>query len=120
MDLSSLPHKLGGRDQPSGEALCSTFNFLLKKTKNVRGETYFLRSLAFIFMSGITNEVIGHNILMLWEYRYQGVIDVMSLPWVVVLGWLFFGLIFLTTIRVYEDDVEKLFKTLIRKLQRIC
>lgn len=54
-------------------------------------------------------EAIGHNILKMWAYTNPTFVSVPPywLPWQVVLGWLFFGNLFLSAIYRYVPEAFK-------------
>ena len=85
------------------------FSWLLQKNifKKMNDITYFIGGLISIILICITSELIGYN-TGLWEYYFGGIlIPILNLPVYVLGAWFFFGTVFLATIKVYEDEIEK-------------
>lgn len=85
------------------------FTWLLQKKmfKTVNDVTYFICGLISILLICITAELVGYN-LGLWTYYFtENLIPIINLPIYIVGAWFFFGTVFLATIKVYEDEIEK-------------
>jgi len=84
--------------------------FLQKKIIKKSGDVvYLLCGIFSLLLIGASAEIIGYN-LKLWIYttKIETNIPIFNTPIRPVLGWLFFGSIFLIIIRVFEDEIEKI------------
>jgi hypothetical protein len=84
--------------------------FLQKRIIKKSGDViYFLCGIFSLLLIGASAEIVGYN-LDLWEYttRIETNIPIFNTPIRPVVGWLFFGSIFLVIIRVFEDEIEKI------------
>jgi hypothetical protein len=84
--------------------------FLQKKIIKKSGDVvYLLCGIFSLLLIGASAEIVGYN-LHLWEYttRIETNIPIFNTPIRPVMGWLFFGSIFLIVIRVFEDEIEKI------------
>ena len=87
----------------------SLLTWLLQKKlfKKMDDVTYFIGGLISILLVCIPSETFGYNI-GLWTYYFTGyIVPLINLPLYVVGAWFFFGIVFLATIKVYEDEIEK-------------
>jgi len=97
-----------------GAVLTATvlLTWLLQKKifKKVNDITYFVGGLISILLICITAESIGYN-AGLWTYYFtENILPLVNLP-VYIISWcFFFGTVFLATIKVYEDEIEKRIK----------
>jgi len=82
------------------------------KSEKINISKYFLYGLVVIAVTGVPLEFIGYN-TGLWTYTYaENIIKIMGVPWPAILGWFFFGTVFLSTIKLYENNLnEKIIKS---------
>jgi len=81
---------------------------IIKKTKSekINNFKYFLYGLISLAITGVPLEFIGYN-LGLWTYTYaENLLLINGVPWTAIVGWFFFGTVFLATIRIYENKIE--------------
>ena len=90
----------------------STCVLLIEIIKKMMGQEinnlkYFLYGLVSLLITGVPLEFIGRN-LGLWSYTYsENLFKILDVPWTAVFGWFFYGTIFLSTIKLYEDYLNK-------------
>ena len=85
------------------------FTWLLQKNifKKINDMTYFVSGLISIPLICITAELIGYK-AGLWRYYFtDNLVPLLNLPAYVIGAWFLLGTIFLATIKVYEDEIEK-------------
>jgi len=98
-------------------AWCCTLNtciLLIEIIKKIKSEEkitngkYFFYGLISLLITGVLLEFIGHH-LGLWSYTYtEGLFLITGVPWPAILGWFFFGTVFLATIKVYEKGINEI------------
>ena len=93
-------------------SFCILLIEIIKKirSKKINNCKFFFYGLIFLAITGIPLEFMGHH-LGLWVYTYtENLILIKGVPWTAITGWFFFGTIFLASIKVYEDEIEKRIK----------
>lgn len=79
---------------------------IIKKSGNL---IYLLCGIFSLLLIGASAEIIGYN-LDFWQYttRIETNIPIFNTPIRPVVGWLFFGSIFLIVIKVFEGEIERI------------
>ncbi len=100
------------KDIPIAVCLWWVVNFMLASDISQRlAKKYpdLIATFIAILLIMLPLESIGHNLLKMWTYTDLTFVNVLPywLPWQVVLGWLFFGVLFLNTLHKYAAKALK-------------
>jgi len=77
------------------------------KSEEINNFEYFLYGLISIAITGVPLEFIGYD-LGLWTYTYaENLFLIKGVPWTAIVGWFFFGTVFLSAIKVYKGILNR-------------
>lgn len=85
---------------------------LIEIIKKIRSEEitngkYFFYGLISLAITGVPLEFIGYY-TGLWSYTYtENLFLIGGVPWPAIIGWFFFGTVFLSTIKLYEGILKE-------------
>jgi hypothetical protein len=85
--------------------------FLQKKlVKTPNTTSFFIMGLVSIFLIAIVTESFGYN-AGYWTYvgTFSGFVPILNLPVEILVGWFFYGTLFLAVTRVYHRELEAKF-----------
>jgi len=89
-----------------------SFSFLLsnalekKILKTSSNASFLLFSLISLLIVGIPAEFVGYH-MGFWKYSFSDVSLIFDIPWTAIFGWIFFGTLFLSTIKSYEGYLNR-------------